>query len=718
MLEPDDDAGVRDPYYIRASATTSDIPRLVVKCDDAFCVLDHHGDLPALPESEFGFYVSGTRFLRTLELTVHGQRPLRLRAAVSEDGRQVAVDMTNPDLCHGEIVVLKGRTLRLARRLSLEPGALEQSLAVENFGVRPHELVLTWHYAADFADVFEVRGMIRDRRGELQPPVVESSGVRLAYRGLDSVLRTTTLAFDPAPERLEAGVTRQRLVIPPGEIVEARLTVRAAADDLAAPATCAASRDDPAEPVRVVTGNQGMDAWLARAWADLRMLTTETPQGRIVYAGIPWFVAPFGRDSVITALQHVPFDADLARGTLRFLAAYQGREDDEFTDQSPGKILHEYRRGEMAACREIVFIPYYGSVDATPLFLMLVAEYLRWTDDRALIEELWPAVEAALGWLGAGPRADGAAADGYVTYAARSARGLVNQGWKDSHDAVMHEDGEEAHGPVALVEVQGYKFAALRSAAEAAEAIGRAAVGVELRGAADRLRARFERDYWMDEHGFYALALDGGGAPCRVVSSNPGHCLWTGLVSPERAARSAVQLMAPDMFTGWGVRTLRSRERRFNPMSYHNGSVWPHDTAIAAAGLRHYGFREAFMALATGLYEAARHCEGWRLPELFCGFERVPGYGPTPYPVACSPQAWAAGVVSQLLASMLGLEPDAPANRLTLARPALPAWLPRIELQNLRLGRSRFDLLVTRQGDSAAVEVRHRHGDAEVVVRH
>jgi glycogen debranching enzyme len=718
MLEPDDDAGVRDPYYIRASATTSDIPRLVVKCDDAFCVLDHHGDLPALPESEFGFYVSGTRFLRTLELTVHGQRPLRLRAAVSEDGRQVAVDMTNPDLCHGEIVVLKGRTLRLARRLSLEPGALEQSLAVENFGVRPHELVLTWHYAADFADVFEVRGMIRDRRGELQPPVVESSGVRLAYRGLDSVLRTTTLAFDPAPERLEAGVTRQRLVIPPGEIVEARLTVRAAADDLAAPATCAASRDDPAEPVRVVTGNQGMDAWLARAWADLRMLTTETPQGRIVYAGIPWFVAPFGRDSVITALQHVPFDADLARGTLRFLAAYQGREDDEFTDQSPGKILHEYRRGEMAACREIVFIPYYGSVDATPLFLMLVAEYLRWTDDRALIEELWPAVEAALGWLGAGPRADGAAADGYVTYAARSARGLVNQGWKDSHDAVMHEDGEEAHGPVALVEVQGYKFAALRSAAEAAEAIGRAAVGVELRGAADRLRARFERDYWMDEHGFYALALDGGGAPCRVVSSNPGHCLWTGLVSPERAARSAVQLMAPDMFTGWGVRTLRSRERRFNPMSYHNGSVWPHDTAIAAAGLRHYGFREAFMALATGLYEAARHCEGWRLPELFCGFERVPGYGPTPYPVACSPQAWAAGVVSQLLASMLGLEPDAPANRLTLARPALPAWLPRIELQNLRLGRSRFDLLVTRQGDSAAVEVRHRRGDAEIVVRH
>ena len=718
MIEPDDDGGLRDPYYIRASAATSDIPRLVIKCDDAFCVADHHGDFPALPESEFGFYVSGTRFLRSLELAVHGQRALRLNAAVSEDGRQVAVDLTNPDLCHGEIVVLKGRTLRLARRLSLTPTELRQSLAVENFGGEPHELLLTWHYVADFADVFEVRGMIRDRRGELQPPVAEGAEVRLAYRGLDAVTRTTTLAFDPPPERVDAGSARQRLVIRPGEAVEVRLTITAGADDLTPPAACAPAPEREDAAVGVVTSSQGFDAWLSRAWADLRMLTTETAHGRIAYAGIPWFVAPFGRDSLITALQHLPFDPGLARGTLRFLAAFQGREDDEFTDQSPGKILHEYRRGEMAACREIVFIPYYGSVDATPLFLMLVAEYLRWTDDRALIADLWPAIEGALGWLGVGPGGDCGAADGYVSYAARSARGLVNQGWKDSHDAIMHADGGEAGGPIALAEVQGYKFAALRSAAEAAEALGRGALGAWLRDAAGRLRARFEQDYWMDDPGFYALALDGDGAPCRVISSNPAHCLWTGLISPERAPRVAGRLMGPEMFAGWGVRTLGSRERRFNPMSYHNGSVWPHDTAIAAAGLRRYGFRDGFMTLATGLFDAARHCEGWRLPELFCGFERQPGYGPTPYPVACSPQAWAAGVVSQLLAAMLGLEPDAPGNRLTLVRPALPEWLPRVELHGLRLGRSRFDVLLTRQGGSAAVDVRARHGDAEIVVRH
>jgi glycogen debranching enzyme len=541
--------------------------------------------------------------------------------------------------------------------------------------------------------------------------------VRLAYRGVDGVTRTTTLRFEPPPDRVTAGFARQRLRIPPREVVELRLTVTTAGgEELPAPAAGAPARPGEAVvPVRVVTGSQGFDAWLARAWADLRMLTTETPHGRIAYAGIPWFVAPFGRDSLITALQHLPFDPDLARGTLRYLAAYQGREDDEFTDQGPGKILHEYRRGEMAACREIVFVPYYGSVDATPLFVMLAAGYLRWTGDRALVEELWPAIEGALGWLGVG---DGEAADGYVAYAARSARGLVNQGWKDSHDAIMHADGEAAGGPIALVEVQGYKFAALQGGAEVAEALGRGELAGRLRRMADRLRERFERDYWMDDRGFYALALDGEGAPCRVISSNPGHGLWTGLISRERAARVAARLLAQDMFTGWGVRTLGARERRFNPMSYHNGSVWPHDTAIAAAGLRRYGFTEAFMALAAGLFDAARLCDGWRLPELFCGFPRLAGYGPTPYPVACSPQAWAAGVPSQLLTEMLGLEPDAGRNQLTFVRPALPEWLPRVELRGLRVGQSRFDVLVRREGESAAVDVRDRHGDAEIVVRH
>ena len=714
-MDGDDEEGARDPYYIRTSAAASgDIRRLVAKCDDAFLVADQHGDFPDLPESEFGLYVGGTRFLRSLELAVDGQRPLSLSAAVNADGRRLAIDLTNPDLCHGEIVVLRGRTLRLARRLELTPTGLDQVLTVESFNSAPHELVLTWHYASDFADVFEVRGMIRERRGDLFRPTMEPGAARLAYRGLDGIVRVSTLAFTPTPEKVTVGFARHRLVVPPGEAIELRLAISTREDDAGesraprAAAARVAAAAGPDAPVGVVSANAAFDAWVTRAWADLTMLATETPHGRIAYAGIPWFVAPFGRDSLITALQHLPFDPDLARGTLRFLAAYQGREDDEFTDQSPGKILHEYRRGEMAACREIVFIPYYGSVDATPLFVVLAAEYLRWTADRALLEELAPAIEAALGWL---DRAE------YVTYAARSARGLVNQGWKDSHDAIMHEDGEAAVGPIALVEVQGYKYAALCGAALIEDARGRPDAARLRRDAAERLRARFMDDYWMDDEGFCALALDGDGAPCRVIGSNPGHALWSGIVPPDRAGRIVERLLGRELYSGWGVRTLATRERRYNPMSYHNGSVWPHDTAIAAAGIRRYGYTDQFLTLATGLFDAAQHCEGRRLPELFCGFPRVPGYGATPYPVACSPQAWAAGVVSQLLVEMLGLEPEAGQNRLTLTRPVLPEWLPWVEVRGLRLGRSRFDVHVTRGREGAAVEVLDRQGDAELVVR-
>jgi glycogen debranching enzyme len=362
----------------------------------------------------------------------------------------------------------------------------------------------------------------------------------------------------------------------------------------------------------------------------------------------------------------------------------------------------------MAACREIVFIPYYGSVDATPLFLMLLTEYLRWTDDQPLLEELQPALAAALDWI---DRTD------YLTYASRSHLGLVNQGWKDSHDSIMHKDGEPAAGPIALVEVQGYKYAALNGAAEIAEGIGRLERARDLRASAERLREQFLRDSWPEDEGFCALALDGHGAPCRVISSNPAHCLWTGLIPVKEGARLAERMLGRELFSGWGVRTLGARERRYNPMSYHNGSVWPHDTAIAAAGLRRYGFNDQFLSLAAGLFDAAQHFADRRLPELFCGFSRVAGYGPTPYPVACSPQAWAAGVVSQLLGEMLGLEPDARENRLTFRHPVLPEWLPWVEVRGLRLGSSRVDVVVTRGRAGAAVEVLDRHGDAEIVVR-
>ncbi len=713
--DPADELSARDPYYIRAAGPTAGAPRLVLKHNEAFLVADRHGDFPDLPDSEFGFYAGGTRYLRSLELLVHGQRPLLLNAAVADDGRQVAIDMTNPDLCHGDIVVLAGRTFRVARTVTLDADTITHRLAIESFSAQAHDLVVGWRFAADFADVFEVRGFIRPRRGELLPPVLGEKTVHLSYRGLDGVVRAASMRFDPPPEQIAAGAVRHRIPLEPRGRAEISLAVHAvegdeASEPLQAPASRRRTSGSP--QVAIHTAHEQLNAWVTRARNDLDMLSMETPDGRVACAGIPWYVAPFGRDSLITALQVLPFAPELARGTLLFLARYQGSRHDGFTDQEPGKILHEYRRGEMAACREIAFIPYYGSVDATPLFVMLLAEYLRWTGDVAFAAEMWPAVERALNWLGA----VGDSGDAYLAYTCRSPRGLVNQGWKDSQDAIMYATGELAVGPIALVEAQGYKYAALREGADVAATVGGADLGRSLAAAAGRLRERFERDFWLAKERFYALALDGEGAPCRVVSSNPGHCLWTGLVAPDRAELVGERLISAAMSSGWGLRTLAAGEARYNPMSYHNGSVWPHDTAIAALGLRAYGLDSAFLALATSVFEAALHCEGLRLPELFCGFPRVPGYGPTPYPVACSPQAWAAGVVFQLLQGMLGLVPDAHQNRLTLRHPVLPDWLSWVEVRGLALRDSKVDLRVTRGRRGAAVEVLNREGDAEITV--
>jgi glycogen debranching enzyme len=538
------------------------------------------------------------------------------------------------------------------------------------------------------------------------------------------VLRTTHLLFDPAPSELTPRRALYRLPLRPNARVELAVTVSAVVAPGAVPASIGRGevisrrrqrRDrTTAGLAQIRTDHQYANEWIARSRSDLHMLTTETPLGSIAYAGIPWYVTPFGRDSIIVALQLLPFEPELARGTLRFLAAHQGRDVDDFTDREPGKILHELRGGEMAACREIPFIPYYGSVDATPLFAILLAEYLKWTNDRSLAIELWPAVELALDWItGPGRLGD----EDYLRYVCRSSRGLGNQGWKDSFDAVMHADGRLAESPIALVEVQAYQYGALVAAASVAELLDQRDRAERWHAMARRLQERFERDFWMEADGHYALALDGEGRPCQVISSNPGHCLWMGIADGARAERVGKRLVAEDLFSGWGIRTLSTRERRYNPMSYHNGSVWPHDTAIGALGLRRHGATEAFLAVCTALFEAALHCPDLRVPELFCGFSRQAGFGPTRYPVACSPQAWAAGVVFHLIQGMLGLSPDAGANRLDLVDPVLPSWLTWIELRGLRLGDSSIDLLVSRGRHGAAVEVLARRGTAEIIVR-
>jgi glycogen debranching enzyme len=721
---PVDDRLIDGAYDIRATSAVADIPRLVLKHDDAFLVADRLGDVPEIPDGAFGFYAEDTRFLQRLELRLEGQRPLLLNATIDVEGWESAIDLTNADVVEWGRLRLPSRTLRISRRLTIFDRRFYQVVAIESFAREALEITLSWDFAADFVDVFEVRGYRRLARGVAQPARVEASAVELPYRGRDGVVRTTRLDFEPAPTELDAATARYRLRLDPHGRAEIAVSV-AAAVGLAPPARplrcdeALARRSTVLDGLcrdwaRVTSDHESFNRWVERSRSDLHLLLTATDDGFVPYAGIPWYVAPFGRDALVTALQVLPFSPEIARGTLRFLARHQGRADDPFTDQEPGKILHEYRRGELASCREIPFLPYYGSVDATPLFVMLVAEYLRWTGDLDLARDLWAAVENALAWMASHGTAD---EPGYLRYARRSSRGLENQGWKDSHDAVMHASGVLAPTPIAVVEAQGYQYAALLGAATVAEAIGLPERAPALRARAERLRAQFETDFWMDGEGCYALALDGVGEPCRVVSSNSGHCLWTGIASGGRAVAVSNRLMADDMFTGWGIRTLAAREILYNPMSYHNGSVWPHDTAIAALGMRRYGLIEPFLTLATALFEAVLHFPESRMPELFCGFPRRPGHGPTRYPVACEPQAWSAGVVFQLLAGMLGLVPSAAENRLTLDRPRLPAWLQWLEVHGLALGKSRVTLRAVRGREGAAVELLARDGDVELVVR-
>jgi glycogen debranching enzyme len=714
---------VADRYYVLSTSPRVDDRTRVLKHGDTFGVFDRWGDIDPFGSGELGLYHRDTRYLSRFSLRLDGARPWLLSSTIKEDNALLAADLTNPDVRGDGVAVPRG-TVHLFRAKFLWQGRCYERLRVHNYGLEPLELRIAVEFDADFADIFEVRGLRRARRGRALDPVVEGRAAVLGYEGLDGRVRRTRIAFDPVPESWGPQEARYTVRLAPrGEFVcvvvvscdpgprEPEPTLSAYESAFADAG--AALRAAMAEDAHVYTSNEQFNDWWNRSRADLHLMATETPHGPYPYAGVPWFSTVFGRDGLVTAFETLWANPAFARGVLGHLAATQAEEEDAERDAQPGKILHEARAGEMAALGEIPFGRYYGSVDATPLFVWLAGAYYARTGDRALVERLWPHVDRALRWMDTYGDPDG---DGFLEYARRSPRGLVNQGWKDSPDAVFHADGALAEPPIALCEVQAYAYGARRAAAALARVLGDGARAEAEERRARELRARFDEAFWCDGIGTYALALDGSKRPCQVRASNAGQCLLTGIARPERARRVAEILLGPDGFSGYGIRTVAASEARYNPLSYHNGSVWPHDNALIAYGFARYGLKEAALRVLTALFDASLFVDLHRLPELFCGLPRRPGEGPTLYPVACAPQSWAAGAVFLLLQAALGLSVDAEERRILFAHPALPEFLQTVEIRGLRMGDASVDLVLERHPADVGLRVLRREGDVEIVV--
>ncbi len=699
-------------------------PLRVLKHGDSFAVFDARGDIAPSEASEEGLYYDGTRFLSRYELRLYGHQPLLLSSTVSGDNLLFEADLTNPDLRRDGVVTIARGEINICRTRMLVNARFVERIQVTNYRLDRLEVPVSLCFDADFADLFEVRGARRARRGERLPDE-SGEGYLMRYRGLDDRERRAQLHWNRRPDRRGQNRVMWMLTLEPMASAAVDVSVSYEADGLASASLPDVSFDN-ALAIKKATRNQAPHAfccelassstifnrWLDRSSADLQIMMTDTPHGQYPYAGIPWFSTPFGRDGVITAFEMLWLNPDVARGVLSFLARTQASAVDDARDAQPGKILHEMRGGEMAALGEVPFGRYYGSCDVTPLFVMLADAYYHRTGDLAFIDQLWPNLVRALEWMEGSGDLDG---DGFIEYARQSETGLVQQGWKDSHDSVFHADGSFAEPPIALCEVQGYAYAAWKGAGELALLRGDKRQSEEWLARAERLRVQFERAFWCEDLGTYALALDGHKRPCRVRTSNPGHCLFAGIASPERAERVCATLMEDASFAGWGVRTVAATERRFNPQSYHNGSIWPHDNAIIAAGMARYGVTGGARRILTAMADLSEAVDLHRLPELICGFPRRGREYPTLYPVACAPQAWAAGAVFLLLAATLGVDIDAPRRRITVTRGRLPETLDWIRLTDLAVGDARVDIRLERHPHDVGVTVLRREGQVEIV---
>lgn len=711
-----------EPRIAYQNAEPRKVNNLTLIDGKTFLATTFSGDImpPGAPDT--GFFHEDTRFLSRLELRVGGYRTVVLSSS-TEQTFSSQIELTTGKSTLRDTYEIPENTVHIRREQVLSSDILYDYLTFENFNFTELELIIELAYEADFMDVFQVRGVGRQKFGQYYKPVVHRDSIGFYYHGHDGITRETFIHLSPAPENLDGTTAIWKLNLPPFKRFQIQTTItplvegkrsRAGRADFAH--SLRQRREAVAEweskSTRFESSNRILDEMIATCVGDFHAL--QIPEGRehIIAAGIPWFATMFGRDSIFAAYQSLMLNPQLACETLRVLARYQGKEKDDWRDEEPGKILHEYREGEMTRAREVPFGPYYGSVDATPLWLILLSETFNWTADESLIKDMLPHAHQALAWIDNYGDLDG---DGFVEFLRRSPRGLVNQGWKDSWDANMHHDGKIAEPPIALCEVQGYVYEAKYRMASMMRSFGEIRTADKLKKDAADLARHFEKAFWMPQRGFYAMALDRDKRQLQVVASNPAHLLFTRMLPQERARSVTQRMLQPDMFSGWGCRTMSQDERVFNPLSYHRGSVWPHDNSIAAHGMALYEFRDSALTIFTALTQAALNFRDYRLPELFCGIQRREFDEPVQYPVSCSPQAWASGVIFLLLTSVLGIRPSAPRKELNIVNPTLPDWLDYLNVRNLRIGGSRVGLDFTRRGNRTFCNVVDVEGEKLLV---
>jgi glycogen debranching enzyme len=715
------DAAIELPeHYIEVQGSLVQRRLRSLKHGDAFAVFDDYGDIGVIGSGPEGLYFNDTRFLSWYGLRFEGKRPLLLSSVVDDDNAALSVNLANPDVHADGLISLPRDTIAIERTKFLWQAVCYERIGFRNYAESTRHFRIEIGFGADFRDLFEVRGSSRERRGTCVSGVTED-GVEFYYEGRDNLKRKTELRFWPPPSLLETNRAtfdfelapngRQSLFV--SVLCEDRNKPQCDSFGHAFRARRRAIRGAATGIATIESSNELFNEVCRRSTADLYMLMTQTRHGIYPYAGIPWYSTAFGRDGIITAMLLLWLDPSVAKGVLKFLAAMEATAFDPLSDAQPGKILHETRNGEMARLGEVPFGLYYGTVDATPLYIMLAGMYFGRTGDIKTIAAIWQNIKAALQWIDTFGDADG---DGFVEYARQTETGLVNQGWKDSYDSIFHADGALARGPIALCEVQGYVFAAKAHAAKLAHHMGEYELETKLRGEAQALQKNFAAAFWCEDIGTFALALDGDKNPCRVRTSNAGHALFTGIAAPGLAARVAETLLGPDSFSGWGIRTVASGEARFNPISYHNGSIWPHDNAMIALGFARYGLASHAARVFSAIFEAAAYQELRRLPELYCGFIRKRHRGPTAYPVACAPQAWASAAPFAFLEACLGMQLRQEANAVSFRDPVMPAFLDHVTINHLSLGNSRIDLKLQRHGSDVTLNLLRRRGDAKVML--